>query len=159
GDGRMTGLITRLLEVARRQNRVGPLTREIEQTLARHPTWGTGKALKAVMDAQSGRVDAARQALAELIEGKKNPMPPVTRFLVGQELEDYSSLRELVMKCYEGGVDDLIKEGNYADVSDSPIRRLVRLYQQDDRAADARALVLKCATGNAYEYDASYSAY
>src|SRR5262249_58917337 len=88
----------------------------------------------------------------------RTPMPPLARFVFGQELEDYAALRDVVVKGYEGAVDELLK-GEDNDLSYSPVRRLIKLYDQDGRKADARALALKCLRAHWEEYDAGYSAY
>src|SRR6185369_4212506 len=49
-DGRTTGLFTRLLDMARRQNRLVSLGREVDEALKRHPSWSAGKALKVILD-------------------------------------------------------------------------------------------------------------
>ncbi|HEY1377965.1 MAG TPA: DUF1583 domain-containing protein, partial [Gemmataceae bacterium] len=158
GDGRVTGLYNRVADVARRQNRLGPLTREVDAALAKHPDWAAGRALRAVLDAHQGRFDAARSAFAALVEDTRTPMPPLARFVFGQELEDYAALRDVVVKGYEGAVDQLLK-GEDNDLSYSPVRRLIKLYDQDGRKADARALALRCLRAHWEEYDAGYSAY
>src|SRR5262249_53556924 len=54
GDGRVDGVLTRLLDVARKQNRLAPLAREVGEALKTRPDWGTGKALKVLLDLQRG---------------------------------------------------------------------------------------------------------
>src|SRR5439155_12521396 len=50
-------------------------------------------------------------------------------------------------------------KGEDTDLSYSPVRRLVKLYDQEGRKADARALALKCMNAQWNEYDVGYSAY
>src|SRR5262249_55218470 len=56
-------------------------------------------------------------------------------------------------------VEEIIKDGNYVDLSYSPVRRLVKVYEQDGRTDEARALVVKFATANVAQYDPGYTAY
>jgi tetratricopeptide (TPR) repeat protein len=52
GDGRVSGLITRLVEAAMKQNRLPELKAEVEQGLQKSPGWLAGKALLAVVHAR-----------------------------------------------------------------------------------------------------------
>src|SRR5205814_742064 len=70
-----------------------------------------------------------------------------------------SALRETVIKCYEGAVEQMLKDENATDLSYRPVRRLIKLYDQEGRKPEARALVLKCVNVRGNEYDAGYAAY
>jgi tetratricopeptide (TPR) repeat protein len=157
-DGRAIGLFTRVLDVARRQKRLDPLAREVESTLKKFPNWSAGKAFKVVLDAQLGRLDEARTGWQELMDDTKNPMPPIARYIFGQELEDYSSLRPMVLKNYEIGAEEIDKQGNF-DLSYSPVRRVILAYMRDDRKEEAKALIRKRAAASTMDYDAGYDAY
>src|SRR5262249_38656686 len=158
-DGRVTGLATRLLEVARRQNRIDSLTRDVEQALARVPEWSAGKGLLVLLNLQRGRTEEARKAWIELLDDKKNPIPPMARFIFAQEMEGYGAVEDLVLRTYESTMDDVLNDMNM-EFSYSPIRRLITLYKQTDRKADARALTLKFAKPSEYDYwNPGYSAY
>ncbi len=158
GDGRVTGVVTRLLEAARKQNRLTPLTREIEQMVAKRPEWSGGKALLAVLNLQRGKTAEARRMWRELLDDKKTPMPMWPRFILGQEIEEYESMRDLALETYEGAIEETLDDGNM-QFSYSPVRRLVHLYQDMGRKAEARALMLKCIRQVGNDYDAGYAAY
>ncbi len=134
GDGRVSAVVTRLLEAARRQNRLRPLTREVEEALAKRPGWSAGKALLAVLNLQRGRTDEARRAWRELLDDKENPMPTWPRFIFGQELTDYESMRDLALETLEGGIEDMLTDSNL-DYSYSPVRLLVNLYREAGASA------------------------
>src|SRR5439155_12945678 len=158
-DGRTTGLFTRLLDMARRQNRLVSLGREVDEALQRHPSWTAGKALRVILDLQRGKGAEARKAWLELVENKKDPMPGMAGFLFGQEIEHYSAMRDLVRETYEKAAEEAIRE-EYFDFSYSPVRRLVKLYEQEDRKADAKALIQRCLKQTADDrYDPGYAAY
>ena len=50
-DGKATGLVTRVLQVARKQNRLAALHGEVQQALKTSPKWTGGEALLALLDA------------------------------------------------------------------------------------------------------------
>src|SRR5262249_54695448 len=158
GDGRVNGVITRLLEAARRQNRLRPLTREIEQVLVKHPEWSAGKALLAILNLQRGRVAEARRAWRELLDDKQNPMPMMPRFILGQEIQDYESMRDLALETFEGGGEEKLHDTNIP-YKFSPIPALVHAYRDAGRKKEARALLLSCANAPGYSFDIGYSAY
>jgi tetratricopeptide (TPR) repeat protein len=157
-DGRTTGLFTRLLDMARRQNRLVSLGREVDEALKRHPSWSAGRALKVILDLQQGKRADARKAWLELVDNKKDPMPGMAGFLFGQEIEHYSAMHDLVRQTYEKATEEAIRD-EY-DLSYSPVRRLVKLYEQEDRKADAKALIQRCLKQRTDDrYDPGYAAY
>ncbi|HZV06513.1 MAG TPA: tetratricopeptide repeat protein, partial [Gemmataceae bacterium] len=158
GDGRIVGVVTRLLEAARRQNRLRPLVRDIEQALVKHPEWCAGKALLVILNLQRGHVDEARRGWRELLDDRKNPMPLWSRCILGQEVADFTSMRDLALETYEGAVEESINDLNI-NMSYSPLRRLVLLYRDMGRKQDARALLLRCTRSPGFTFDSGYLAY
>lgn len=144
GDGRVEGVLSRLITAATRQNKLSDLTKEIEESLKNNPDWSAGKAIHAILELRRGNVEAARKELQELLDDKKNPFPMYARWVVGQELENYASLQDLTMKIYEGSIQQSDNDGGI-EYSYSPVRRLVQMYQRAGRSAEARDLVLKMA--------------
>src|SRR5207248_10305067 len=65
-------------------------------------------------------------------------------FILCQELEFYAGVEDLAVKTLEGGIDDLIKDGNN-QFSYGPARRLVWWYQQLGRKDDAKKLLMRFA--------------
>src|SRR5262249_49401124 len=156
---RTRGLFTRLLDMARRQNRLVSLGREVDDALQRHPSWSAGRALKVILDLQRGKSAEARKAWLELVDNKKDPMPGMAGFLFGQEIEHYSAMHDLVRQTYEKAAEEAIRE-EYFDLSYSPVRRLVKLYEQEERKADAKALIQRCLKQPTDDrYDPGYNAY
>src|SRR5439155_8393303 len=133
--------------------------RDVDEALKRHPSWTAGQALRVILDLQRGKSAEARKAWLELVENKKDPMPGMAGFLFGQEIEHYSAMRDLVRETYEKAAEEAIRE-EYFDFSYSPVRRLVKFYEQEDRKADAKAMIQRCLKQPTDDrYDPGYNAY
>jgi hypothetical protein len=160
-DGRTAGIITRLVEIATRQNKFAPLVKEVEEGLKKQPEWNAGKALLAILRLKEGKQDEARKTLEAMLANKKDPMPFTARWIIGQELEPYASVQDLAIKFYESTVDS---DGDeyYLDYNSHPVRRLVNVLQQQGHNEEARNVLLRYVrkkdTGNP-GYDAAYLAY
>jgi tetratricopeptide (TPR) repeat protein len=160
GDGRIDGIFSRTINIARQQNRIGLLRREIEGAVKKHPEWRAGKAILAVIDLQTGHPDHVRDVFRELIDDKDYPMPAITGFTLAQELDHYSGLEDLRLKLLEASVDDYLTDSNTSDeFSYSPVRQLVNYYEQADRKEDARRLIQRCLGRGQYDFDPGYGAY
>ncbi|HEY7326851.1 MAG TPA: DUF1583 domain-containing protein [Gemmataceae bacterium] len=158
GDGRVAGVVTRLLMAARRQNRLRPLVVDVEHILEKHPEWSTGKGILVILNLQRGRIDEARRGWRELLDDKKYPMPLWSRYILGQEIADFDSMRDLALATYEGALEESLNDMNI-NMSFSPLRRLVLLYRDLGRKQDARALLLRCTRSPAWVFDSGYNAY
>src|SRR5262249_27966230 len=136
------------------------LRRGVADNVAKLPDWGAGKVLLALLELRRGNQDEARRTLVALLDDKKSPMPVVARWVVAQELENYSSMQDLVLRLHEEAVDEAVGSDYWLDLSYSPVRRLLRQYQRAGRREDARALLWKFArTDYIYEWDPNYAAY
>ena len=158
GDGKVSGLITRLIEAALKQNRLPDLKTEIEQGLQKFPGWLAGKALLAVIHVRSGKPELAKSLLDELLADKKNPVPVVVCWVVGQEFDAIDATRPLAQKLYESTVD---QQEQQLDYSYSPMRRLVGIYQKSGETTKAYDLLMKLSRqkDNNNGYDPNYAAY
>jgi tetratricopeptide (TPR) repeat protein len=149
GDGRIAGLVGRLLDAAARQNKLDPLKREVEGILKTTPEWSGGKAMLAVIDARQGKTDDAKKILAELIdnhEKKKDPIPMYAAWVIGQELEGYGPMLELAESLYKLAIKEMELDSNNnfnQQFEYSPARRLVYLYGKAGKKDEARNLALK----------------
>jgi tetratricopeptide (TPR) repeat protein len=158
GDGRVAGVVTRLLEAARRQNRLRPLVHDVEKALVKHPEWSAGKALLVILNLERGKIDEARRSWRELLEDKSNPIPLWSRYIFCQEIADFDAMRDLALQTYEAVIEESINDLNM-NMSYSPLRRLVHLYRDMGRKADARALLLRCTRSQGWTFDSGYNAY
>ncbi len=145
GDGRVDGVMTRMLSIARKQQRLPELKAEVVAALAKRPDWVGGKALLAVIEIQIGNKEAGKKLWQEVFADPKADVPPVARFILTQELEFYAGVEEMAVKTLEGGIDEMMKDGNY-EYSSSPARRLVWWYEQLGRKDDAKKLQLRFVT-------------
>jgi tetratricopeptide (TPR) repeat protein len=156
GDGRAACVATQLLEVARRQHRLRPLTREVEQALATRPEWGTGKALMVLLDLQCGRIAEARKAWRQMLADRQNPMPLYTRLVFASELADYEALRDLALRTYESAAEEALTD-LFMDFRWHPLRLLAQMYRETGRKAEARALLLRFTRPTIF--DSGFTAY
>lgn len=143
GDGRADGVISRMMSIARKQQRLLELRAEVADALAKRPEWTAGKALLAVIDIQSGHKERGKQAWREVFDDAKISVPAMSRYLFCQELEFYAGVEEMAVKSLEAGADEIMRDGN--QFSYGPGRRLVWWYQQLGRTDDARKLLRKYA--------------
>ena len=158
-DGKVTGVLTRMLEVAAKQGKLDDLAKEAEQALVKVPGWIGGKALIAVLRVRLGKVEEGRKMIEELLADKRHPVPLYASWIVGQELEGSSELESLAIRLYESTIDGADARINL-QFANSPIKRLVTIYHKAGRDADARALILKLAAKTKdVNNDPSYAAY
>lgn len=147
GDGRVNGLLGRLITAASQQNKLGALRSEIETKLKTMPEWAGGKAILAIIDAKQGKVDEAKRILTDLLANHaKAPIPSQAAWVVGLEIEDLEPLREVAESLYQLTIKDMMND-NMNSINQqfeySPARRLVYLYKKMGRNAEAREIVLK----------------
>jgi hypothetical protein len=155
----VTTAVGRLLEAAQRQNKMESLRQDVEQTLQKLPDWSAGKAMLALLLVRRGKTEEGRKLVLQLLEDKKNPIPLQARWCMAQELEGYGGTLDLALRLHEEGLEEALTDQN-TDLSYSPARRILTLYQRAGRNADARAVALRFAradVGN--DYDPGYSAY
>src|SRR5262249_32549697 len=112
GDGKVTGVVNRLLEGATRQNKFAALKEEVQAALKRFPEWSGGKALLALIQVKEGNIDEAKKAFQEILDDKKNPIPMQARWVLAQEIENYSALQPIALALYEGSLKEATESGN-----------------------------------------------
>jgi len=139
GDGKVTGVVSRLLEGAAKQKKLDALEKEVDEGIRKFPEWSGGRALKAIILVRRGKAEQARPILEDLLARDKE-IPSSARMIVGQELTDSKPLAEVELKFYEGAVED---DDNGMDYQWGPAKRLVTLYHKAGKDAQARDLVLK----------------
>ncbi|QEL19722.1 DUF1583 domain-containing protein [Limnoglobus roseus] len=141
-NGQATTVTTRMLSIARKQERMPELRKEIEAALAKKPDWVAGKALLAVIDIQTGQKAKGIAAWNAIFTDKTADIPAMARFTLAQELEYYAGIEEDVLKSLEVGYEDLLKDQN-SEYSYSPARRLIWWYEQLGRMDDAKKTLAK----------------
>ena len=153
-DGRIEGVLTRLMSIARKQQGLPDLKADVLAAIAKRPDWVGGKAILAVIEVQLGNKEAGKKLWQEAFADPKGDIPPVARFILAQELEFYAGMEETAVKTLEAGIDEMMKESNY-DYSYHPARRLVWWYEQLGRKDDAKKLTMRFATNE--QQDPGYS--
>ncbi|MBX9584321.1 MAG: DUF1583 domain-containing protein, partial [Gemmataceae bacterium] len=145
-NGQVTGVVTRLLAVARKQQRLPELRAEAAAALASRPDWHAGKALVAIIDIQTGQKERGLAAWKELFDGPAGAdVPPVARFVLTQELEFYAGVEDTAVKTLEGGIDAMLEDGN-SQFEYSPARRLAWWYEQLGRTEESKKLARRFAS-------------
>ena len=145
-DGRVVTLANRLLDAATRQNKLGELEADVRRAIDRHPRWPGGKVMLALVQLRDGRFDDARATVKALMVEGKEPMPSLVRWLIGQDLEDYSQVQDLAEELYEAAVREFLTKSTF-DPNDnvSPSNRLLARYNAAGRLDDCRDLLLRLA--------------
>ncbi len=143
--GRVDAVLTRLMTITRKQQRLPELRAEAAAALEKRPDWIAGKMLVAILDIQSGNKEQGKKAWQEVVNDPKADIPPLARFILCQELEFYAGVEDVAIKTLEGGIEEMMRDGNY-DLSYSPARRLIWWYQLLGRKDDAKKLLHRFAT-------------
>ncbi len=160
-DGRMETVLTKLLSIARKQQRLPELRSEVAAALSKRPEWSLGKVLLGIIDIQSGEKERGLRQWREVFADLKEDPPPVARFILCQELEFYAGCEDLAVKTLEAGIGELLRDADF-QFSDGPGRRLVWWYEQLGRTEDAKKLLLRFAaqdTSNDPGYGGGYWQY
>ncbi|MFO0953373.1 MAG: DUF1583 domain-containing protein [Isosphaeraceae bacterium] len=143
-DGTVTSLISRLLDLAAAQDRLGDLSGQIEGVLAKVPEWEAGKALQGLILCRQGRYEEAAKTLAPLA---KAPASESSSFyadwVVGGELDRHVETRNLARTFFERSVNAPNQNSNRYEFS--PMKRLVELYVREGRKDEARRILLSAA--------------
>jgi tetratricopeptide (TPR) repeat protein len=159
GDGRVTTLVSRLIDAATKQNKLDSLTRELSQAVESQPGWSGGKAMLAILQTRQGQAAVAKPVIESLLADDKNEMPLYAHWVIAQEIENQGPLQDLALSIHEKAAK-LGENDQNMEFSYHPAKRLVSLYQRAGRTAEARELVLKFAKRSSDSgYDPQYAAY
>jgi tetratricopeptide (TPR) repeat protein len=160
GDGRITGVMSRLLDLAAGQDKLAELAAAVDAARARTPRWLVGKAILGLIDCRRGKFDEARPLIRELLDVATDEGISARSFWVmASELENYAPTHDLAMTLYEhcltDHADDPYTVFNYTY---SPIKRLVKLYQEQGRLDDVRRVLVEYARPKEFpsNYDENY---
>lgn len=143
-EGRMDGVLNRMMQIARKQQRLPELKAEVVAALARRPDWIGGKAVLAVIEVQLGNKEAGKKLWNEVFSDPKADVPALARFCLVQELEFYAGMEETAVTTLEAGIDEMIRDGQH-QYDSNPARRLIWWYEQLGRKDDAKKLMLRFA--------------
>jgi tetratricopeptide (TPR) repeat protein len=138
GDGRVTGLLTRLTQATKRPERRDQMAREVAAALKDSPDWKGGEAILAVLEAKAGNTESAQQRVDKLI--KDGNVPGRAAMVLGQEIGDVKALQSQAVQLLE--VANTSNDGMMDQFSYHPGRSLARLYAQTGERAKARQTIL-----------------
>jgi Flp pilus assembly protein TadD len=158
-NGHASGAFQQLLDGIQGTDNAKDLRGAIETTLAESPGWHGGEALLALMDVKDGKAEEAKTRLEKLLgdETRIKEMPAAACWLLGQELDSFEDTRSLATKLLERAVTE---EQSMRQLEYSAMSRLLKLYIDTGRRADASALMLKQLNAqNFSQYDVQYSSY
>lgn len=138
GDGRVTGLLSRLLQSTHKPERRHQLQQEVAAAAAKHPGWLGGQAILVALEARSGATAAAEQRVAALLE-KKADMPGRVALILGQELNEAKVLQPQAIQLLEWSLSDNDSVMDQFDYH--PGRYLARMYHEAGDRRHARQLI------------------
>ncbi len=136
----------RLLEAASGLGKLDDLAGDVRRAIGRHPEWKGGDVLLAMTLLRSGRFEEVRAIVGRLAAEGAAPIPLNTLWVLGQELDDHSPVRDLAGPLYERAMAlALAKPGLDLNNAEDPSARLLAWYGATGRPDAARDLILKLA--------------
>lgn len=143
-DGKVTSLVTRLVQATKQPERRGQLSQEIAAVLEKiengNEKWPAGVAILAVLDAHSGKTESAGKRIQLLLDNAT--LPSDVAMVVGQEIGETGALRPQVIQLLERSVHH--PDGrSMNEFSYHPGRYLARMYGLAGERAKARQTILE----------------
>ena len=148
-DGRMSSVVSQLLDLALSQGKLDELATQIEAARKEMPAWKAGTVLAALVESRFGRADRAQTLVRQFFaESKDEPLTSNVFWVIGLELENHALTRDLAVEAYEKSLkiddDDMNNRRNFG----GPAKRLVTLFSRDNRLEDARRVILEFASSD-----------
>ncbi len=155
-DGKVTSLLTRLVQATKPPERRDQLSIEIaaalEKTEKGAATWPAGGAILAVLEAHAGKAESAGKRIETLL--KDESLPSDVAMVVGQELGEMESLRPQAILLLERSINDPNARSRH-EFSYHPGRYLARLYGLAGDRAKARQTILDLLSQQDYSRNGS----
>jgi len=147
-DGKLTTLVSRLLDAASRLGKLDDLAASIEATLGRSERWTAGRALLGAVRLRQGRTAEGRGLLEPIPADTSGAASFEVLLILAQEARDAGGLDALATAFYERA-NKADRALTYASLSMKPssVRQLARLYRKAGRAADAVAVANRAEEG------------
>jgi len=146
GDGRVTGLLSRLIQATKKPERAEQLTRAVNAGLKITPEWRGGDAILAVLEAKAGNTASAEQRIEKLL--KDSSLSGRAALVLGQEIGELKVLLPQAIRLLEASTKS--NEGMIDQFSYHPGRYLARLYYQSGDRAKARQTILELLSSQDY---------
>ncbi len=143
-DGRMSTVVSRILDLATAQGRLEELSSQVDTLRKSLPDWIAGDVIRATIDCRLGRFDLAREMVRRFLEETKDqPLSTNVFGTLGGELEDYAPTRDLALDLYETSIYRTANDPYYRlNLNHAPALRLVTIYAHEDRRDDARRVLV-----------------
>ncbi len=140
GDGKVTGLLTRLVKLTQSKERQEQFVGDVNAAVKEFPNWSGGVAIQAVFAAKSGKVDEARKSMRNLLDTRG--VDPRAAIVIAQEFDEIAELRPLSIRLLQTAMTD-DRNGNFSDgYSYHPGRYLALLYHRSGERHKARETVM-----------------
>jgi tetratricopeptide (TPR) repeat protein len=143
-DGRLVGVVTRVLDVAERENALEPFLRDIEDALGRFPQWSGGRATRALIRTRQGNFGAALSELRQVLGDPRAPISYDARLILAPELENYAATAAIALELYDGAAREAASN-QIEYILFHPVRRIAELYARLGRAPEARRMLVRFA--------------
>jgi predicted Zn-dependent protease len=158
-NGRVNSTVSRVLDSAKKLNRLEELRTQIVERLQGTSDWPAGRAILALIDVKEGKKDEAEKKLTELIrdETAMKTLPAAGKWIIAQEIDGIADLQPRAIVLLTEAAADYNRNN---DFQYTPYNRLVQLYKTTNRRDDALKTmrdILKQKSGN--EYDQDYAKY
>jgi tetratricopeptide (TPR) repeat protein len=137
--GEQQNAMTRLVELALKQNRLPELRDEVQQAVTRLPSWSGGKALLIVIHARMQRPELALPLVEELLSDRQQRIPAALCSLLGAQLENHDVSRQVAYRLFEDSFDRSDFDGLDWEI----LQRLTSTYRKQGDATKVRDLILK----------------
>ena len=159
-DGRMNALVSRFLDQAASQGKLDELAAEVENTRKELADWTAGNVLEALIDCRRGHYDEAQRRIRQFLDQSKDDyLSTYVYWCIGEELENHARARDLAVTAYESALNRP-SEDPYSRLNfdSGPAKRLVTLYERENRLEDAHRVLVDFARFDdfSYSYDVDY---
>ena len=142
-DSRLITLVNRLLDAAGRQNKLGELRGDIRRAIDLHPGWSGGRVILALLSVRESRIEEAQSLVKDLMAETREPMPPMVRWLIGQDLDENSRLKGLAEELFESAVRDFFtKPVSPQEMNFNLPNQLLARFKAAGRVDGSRNLIL-----------------
>ncbi len=144
-EGRMTTVVSKVLDMAASQGRLDELSAKVDAARKALPQWKAGEVVRALVDSRLGRFDRTKELITRFLEQTQDEILTTTVYgTIGSELEDHAATRDLALAVYESSIYRQSGDPYYRMDFDNNgcARRLVAIYMREDRPDDARRILV-----------------
>jgi tetratricopeptide (TPR) repeat protein len=142
-SGGQESLISRLVSIAVKQEKLERLERDIDAACSRSPGWVGGRALLAIIKARRGRTIEAASLFKSLMAPGSPAIPSAPSARIADEIKGIVPLTEVRIALLQNALVDDSEErtDENGNLDGSAFQALFGLYRDSDRVDEARALI------------------